>query len=101
HLAQLPPERLDRLVDVPLQALDDVVHHGFPSDIADDYVVRAAGPRRGSRRSSSTSVPSGSPSTTRRMLPGFVMLKTRMGRLLSRQREMAVESITPTALFST
>src|SRR5262249_7215454 len=41
-----------------------------------------------------TSDPTFSPMTTRRMLPCLFMLKTTMGRLLSRQRLMAVASIT-------
>src|SRR5262249_10912507 len=95
HFAELASECLDCFVDVALQALDDVVHHALIPPTLPRlptlqtiriYVVRAGGPMRGSRRSSSTSVPSGSPSTTRRMLPGTVMLKTRMGRLLSLHR---------------
>src|SRR5690606_31901147 len=43
----------------------------------------------------STTVPIGSPNTTRLMLPGVVSLKTRICMLLSRQSVAAVESMTP------
>src|ERR1700712_5269154 len=90
NLREVTLERVVRLGDVCSELRNHVGDHMSSQTICFSQVWFAK-----TSEASLTTVPIGSPNTTRRMLPRAPSANTRIGKLLSRQSVTAVLSITP------